>query len=72
MDKNHINGLGYADSKIIVTPHGFITDDKRDNKAALDLYKKQTFEYWASKIDDANFELEEYEVNQKISYSDED
>jgi hypothetical protein len=72
VDKNHINGLGYADSKIIVTPHGFITDDKRDNKVALDLYKKQTFEYWASKIDDANFELEEYEVNQKISYSDED
>jgi hypothetical protein len=71
VDKNHINGLGYADSKLIVTPHGFITDDKRD-KAALDAYKKDTFEYWASKLDDANFELEEYEVNQKISYSDED
>jgi hypothetical protein len=22
--KNHINGLGYEDGKIIVTPHGFL------------------------------------------------
>lgn len=72
VDKNHINGLGYADSQIIVTPHGFITSDKRDNKAALEKYKKETADYWTSKVGDMNFELEEYEVKQKIAYSDED
>lgn len=72
VDKNHINGLGYADSQIIVTPHKFITSDKRDDKAALDAYKKETATYWAEKIGDTTFELEEYEIKQKIAYSDED
>jgi hypothetical protein len=72
VDKNHINGLGYADSQIIVTPHKFITSDRRDDKAALEAYKKETAAYWAEKIGDTTFELEEYEIKQKIAYSDED
>jgi hypothetical protein len=27
--KNHMNGLGYADNKILATTHGFIEDDKK-------------------------------------------
>ena len=34
--KNHINGLGYKDGKIIATPQGYIADDKD----ALEKYKK--------------------------------
>ena len=68
VDKNHINGLGYTDSKIIVTPHGFITDDKKDKKA-LEEYKKETFSYWAEKIGE-DFEFEEYEVQEEVDYSD--
>jgi len=72
VDKNHINGLGYADSRIIVTPHGFITDDKRDNKAALTRYKNDTKEYWSERLGDTNFILEEYEVQDetKVDYED--
>lgn len=70
VDKNHINGLGYADSHIVVTPHGFITSDKKDNKVALEKYKKETADYWANKIGDSNFELEEYEVSTKVEHSD--
>jgi hypothetical protein len=40
--KNHINGLGYKDGKIIATPQGYIADDKD----ALETYKKEYSQYW--------------------------
>jgi hypothetical protein len=40
--KNHINGLGYKDGKIIATPQGYIDDDKD----ALEKYKKEYSQYW--------------------------
>lgn len=40
--KNHINGIGYKDGKIIATPQGYIPDTKN----ALDTYKKEYSQYW--------------------------
>lgn len=40
--KNHINGLGYADGKIIATPQGYIAD----TPSALERYKKEVSQYW--------------------------
>jgi hypothetical protein len=40
--KNHINGLGYKDGKIIATPQGYISDTKE----SLEEYKKQYSQYW--------------------------
>jgi len=40
--KNHINGLGYKDGKIIATPQGYISDTKE----ALEDYKKLYSQYW--------------------------
>ena len=40
--KNHINGLGYKDGKIIATPQGYIADTKE----ALENYKKEYSQYW--------------------------
>jgi hypothetical protein len=40
--KNHINGLGYSDGKVIATPHGFIMDDKD----SIENYKKEYKDYW--------------------------
>lgn len=40
--KNHVNGLGYQDGKLIVTPQGYIDDTKQ----ALDEYKKKYSDYW--------------------------
>jgi hypothetical protein len=40
--KNHINGLGYKDGKIIATAQGYIADDKD----ALEIYKKEYSQYW--------------------------
>jgi hypothetical protein len=40
--KNHINGLGYKDGKLIATPQGYIAD----TKDALENYKKEYSQYW--------------------------
>jgi hypothetical protein len=40
--KNHVNGLGFKDGKIIAVPHGYIADTKE----ALDKYKKEYSGYW--------------------------
>lgn len=40
--KNHVNGIGYKDGKIIAVPQGYIADTKE----ALDAYKKQYSQYW--------------------------
>lgn len=40
--KNHINGLGFEDGYIIITPHDFILNDKK----AIEKYKAEHSEYW--------------------------
>jgi len=55
--KNHINGLGYKDGKIIAVPHGYI----EDTTEAVDQYKKNYSEFWKEKLGavDSDFSLEE-------------
>ena len=40
--KNHVNGLGYNDGKLIAVPQGYIDDTKE----ALETYKKEYSQYW--------------------------
>jgi hypothetical protein len=55
--KNHVNGLGYKDSKIIAVHNGYIADTKE----AIDKYKKEFSDYWSQKLGSGNFELTETE-----------
>lgn len=59
--KNHINGLGYEDGRIIVTPHGFLSGkDSNEEKKSIEQYKKEYAEYWQEIIgSDGDFELKE-------------
>jgi RecA/RadA recombinase len=59
--KNHINGLGYEDGKIIVTPHGFLAGkDAAEEKISIDKYKTEHAEYWKEIIGtDGDFVLKE-------------
>jgi hypothetical protein len=59
--KNHINGLGYDDGKIIVTPHGFIAGkESTEEKTNIEKYKKEHAEYWKEIIGtDGDFDLKE-------------
>jgi hypothetical protein len=45
--KNHVNGLGYEDGRIIVTAHGFLKGkDATDEKKSLEQYKSEYSEFW--------------------------
>jgi len=44
--KNHINGLGYKDGKVIAVHNGFIDDTKE----SLELYKKNYSSFWNEKL----------------------
>lgn len=57
--KNHVNGLGYKDGKIIAVHNGYISDTKE----ALDKYKKEYSDYWSDKMGGSNFDLSESEGN---------
>ena len=59
--KNHINGLGYEDGKIIVTPHGFLAGkEAAEEKTSIEKYKTEHAEYWKEIIGtDGDFDLKE-------------
>jgi hypothetical protein len=85
VDKNHINGLGFKDSNIVVTPHGFIKPEKRgskelkEGKEAIESYKKEHMDYFIQKFADAgelvdnidDVEIVESEAATIIDYNDE-
>lgn len=49
--KNHINGLGYEDGRILVTPHGFLAGkDSTEEKKSIEKYKSEQSEYWKNTI----------------------
>jgi hypothetical protein len=69
--KNHMNGLGYADNKILATTHGFIEDDKK----SIDDYKSENKDYWVEVFGgfegDSNFDVvEENFIESPVDYSD--
>lgn len=44
--KNHVNGLGFNDGKIIVTPHGFMkAKEPAEEKASIQEYAKENLDY---------------------------
>jgi hypothetical protein len=60
--KNHINGLGYEDGKIIVTPHGFLAGkEAAEEKVSIENYKKEYADYWKDilGVTSLDFELKE-------------
>lgn len=52
--KNHVNGLGYKDGKIIAVHNGYIPDTKE----SLDEYKERFSSYWSEKLG-GDFKLSE-------------
>jgi hypothetical protein len=44
--KNHVNGLGYRDGRLIVVHNGYIDDTKE----ALEQYKKEYSTFWSQKL----------------------
>ncbi len=49
--KNHVNGLGYEDGKILITPHGFISGrEASEEKKSIDKYKQENATFWSEQL----------------------
>ena len=49
--KNHVNGLGYEDGKILITPHGFIAGrESSEEKKSIDNYKQEHAIFWSEQL----------------------
>jgi hypothetical protein len=49
--KNHVNGLGYEDGRILVTSHGFMrAKDDTEEKKSIEEYKKSAGEYISERL----------------------
>lgn len=61
--KNHVNGMGYEDGKILVTAHGFMPGkDSTDEKKSVEQYKSENASYWKGMLGidgDFNISIEE-------------
>ena len=59
--KNHVNGLGYEDGKILITPHGFIAGkESSEEKKSIDIYKSEYSSYWSEQLGaNGGFEIKE-------------
>lgn len=72
--KNHINGLGYEDGKIIVTPHGFLKGkDAAEEKASIEKYKSEYASYWKTLLGiDGDFSITDYDGKDLVNPEDAD
>ena len=52
VEKNHIGGV-QSRGRVVMTPHGFIPDDKR----AIDKYKDAHKEHWLKLVGSVDFDL---------------
>lgn len=57
--KNHVNGMGYEDGKILVTAHGFMSGkDSAEEKKSVEKYKSENSEFWKGMLGiDGDFNL---------------
>jgi len=56
--KNHMNGLGYADCRILATTHGFIEDDKK----YIDEYKDSQKDYWSEIFENISGDVLDFDI----------
>jgi hypothetical protein len=59
--KNHVNGLGYEDGKILIAPHGFLAArEPSEEKKSIESYKKEHAEFWSQQLGvGGDFDLKE-------------
>jgi len=61
--KNHVNGLGYEDGRILVTAHNFMrAKDEGEEKKSIEDYKKEHGDYISKMLGVNVTDAEEIEV----------
>ena len=70
--KNHVNGLGFNDGKIIVTPHGFMkAKEPTEEKASIQEYAKENLEYLSILFKEKVNDISEVSILESASDDDE-
>ena len=59
-----MNGLGYADCRILATTHGFIEDDKK----AIDNYKIEHKDYWSEVFENVGNDVMDFVIESDENY----
>jgi len=61
--KNHVNGLGYEDGRILVTAHGFMhSKDDTEEKKSIEEYKKSASDYISKMLGVNPSEIEDTDI----------
>ena len=69
--KNHVNGLGYSDGKIMITAHGFMPlREEGDEKRSKEQYVKEHFDYIEKMFGEKITSIEEIEFVEPSSDED--
>lgn len=71
--KNHVNGIGFADGKIMVTPHGFMkAKESAEEKISIQEYAKENLDYISKLFGERVADVSELGFKAEISSDDED
>lgn len=71
--KNHVNGIGFADGKIMVTPHGFMkAKEPAEEKLSIQEYAKENLDYISKLFGEKVADVSELGFKSEISSDDED
>ena len=71
--KNHVNGLGFADGKIMVTPHGFMkAKESAEEKISIQEYAKENLDYISKLFGEKVADISELGFKTEISSDDDE
>jgi hypothetical protein len=71
--KNHVNGIGFADGKIMVTPHGFMkAKEASEEKISIQEYAKENLDYISKLFGEKVADVSELGFKAEISSDDDE
>jgi len=71
--KNHVNGIGFADGKIMVTPHGFMrAKEPAEEKISIQEYAKENLDYISKLFGEKVIDVSELGFKSEISSDDDE
>ncbi len=71
--KNHVNGIGFADGKIMVTPHGFMkAKESAEEKLSIQEYAKENLDYISKLFGEKVTDVSELGFKSEISSDDDE
>jgi hypothetical protein len=71
--KNHVNGIGFADGKIMVTPHGFMkAKEAAEEKISIQEYAKENLDYISKLFGEKVTDISELGFKAEISSDDDE